>query len=146
MFIPFPLQIFYRPQTRFGKVMFSQVSVCPQGGVSAPLHAGIQTPRQAQTPWQTHPPPRAGTPPRQVHPLGRYTHGQIHPLDRYIPSVVTPPGRYPPPGQVHPLGRHTSPPPCPVHAAIHPLCSACWDTVNKRAVYIPLECILVSEM
>ena len=25
---------FYRPQTKFAKVMFSQVSVCPQGGVS----------------------------------------------------------------------------------------------------------------
>ena len=34
------------------KVMFSQVSVCPQGG-SAPLHAGIppgQTPPSGQTP------------------------------------------------------------------------------------------------
>ena len=44
-------------------------------------------------------------------------------------------GRYPP-GQVHPLagtpplGRYT--------------CSACWDTVNKRAVRILLECILVT--
>ena len=35
-------------------------------------------------------------------------------------------------------------PPRPVHAGIHPpLPSACWDTVNKRAVRIPLECILV---
>ena len=34
--------------------------------------------------------------------------------------------------------------PCPVHTGIHtPLYSACWDTVNKRAVRIPLECILV---
>ena len=73
--------IYYRPQTRFAKVMFSQVSVCPQGGaggVCAPMHVGIH-------------PPWAGTPP------GRYT----------------------------------------------PLFSACWDTVNKRAVRIPLECILV---
>ena len=58
---------------------------------------------------------------------------------------------------------HTTPPeqtpPCPVHAGIHthPLPSACWDThplpsecwdtvkllLNKRAVRIPLECILV---
>ena len=37
----------YRPQTKFAKVMFSQVSVCPQGG-SAPLHAGIHP--QADTP------------------------------------------------------------------------------------------------
>ena len=63
----------YRPQTKFAKVMFSQVSVCPQGvRVSVSMHAGIHT-------------PRADTPPR----------------------------------------------------------SACWDTVNKRAVRIPLECILV---
>ena len=64
---------------------------------------------------------------------------------------ATPPGRHPlradtPPGQT---------PPCPVHAGIHtPLPSACWDTppcavhagiqsVNKWAVRIPLECILV---
>ena len=26
-----------------------------------------------------------------------------------------------------------------------PLCSACWDTVNKWAVCTPLECILVSQ-
>ena len=45
----------------------------------------------------------------------------------------------------------------PLHAGIQPqdqrqtpplgrplLHSACWDTVNKRAVRIPLECILVS--
>ena len=35
----------------------------------------------------------------------------------------------------HPLGRH---PP-----GRHPLCSAFWNTVNKRAVRILLECILV---
>ena len=34
----------YHPQTKFVKVMFSQVSVCPQWGVSAPLHGGIQSP------------------------------------------------------------------------------------------------------
>ena len=34
-----------------------------------------------------------------------------------------------------PLGRH---PPADI-----PLHSACWDTVNKQAVCIPLECILV---
>ena len=26
------LNYYYRPQTKFAKVMFSQVSVCPQGG------------------------------------------------------------------------------------------------------------------
>ena len=40
---------FYRPQTKFAKVMLSQVSVCPQGG-------GV---------------PGQVPPPRQVHPLGR---------------------------------------------------------------------------
>ena len=41
-----------------------------------------------------------------------------------------------------------------LHAGIHtdtphgrpPLHSACWDTVNKRAVRIPLECILVENI
>ena len=78
--------VYYRPQTKFAKVMFSQVSVCPQGGVCP------------------------------------------------VASGQTLPGR-------HPLGRH--PPSFPVHAGIHPPHSACWDTVNKRAVRIPLECILV---
>ena len=27
-----PTEYFYRPQTKFAKVMFLQVSVCPQGG------------------------------------------------------------------------------------------------------------------
>ena len=61
----------------------------------------------------------AGTPhpPEQVHPRG-----QVHPLPgRYTPSWVGTPPR-----QVHP-------------------CNACWDTVNKRAVRILLECILVDD-
>ena len=78
-------------------------------------------------------------------PLGR------HPPDRHPPWADTPLGRHPL-GSTHPLGRQ---PPCPVHAGMHtppaqcmlgytlPLPSACWDTVNKRAVRIPLECILV---
>ena len=41
------------------------------------------------------------------------------------------PGRHPPGRHTPPLGRHT------------PLSSACCDTVNKRAVRIPLECILI---
>ena len=28
-----PVEYFYRPQTKFAKVMFSQVPVCPQGGL-----------------------------------------------------------------------------------------------------------------
>ena len=40
----------------------------------------------------------------------------------------------------HPLGRH---PPGQTPPGRHPLCSACWDTVNKQAVCILLECNLV---
>ena len=69
-----------------------------------------------------HPPladtPQAGTPPAQI-PLGQTPLGR-HPLGR------------------HPLGRHPLPLP---HSPS--LCSAYWDTVNKRAVRILLECILV---
>ena len=80
-------------------------------------HPGRYTPR-CTLPWQVHPPAR--THPGQVHPPNRYTPGQVHPPGRYTP------------GQVHLPGRYTSYP--------H---SACWDTVNKRAVRIPLECNLV---
>ena len=73
-----------------GKVMFSQVSVCPQGRGVQPL-AGRQ-------PLGRHPPARyppgrhtswADTPPGQTHPLGRHTT----------------------PGQTHLLRADTSPPP-----------------------------------
>ena len=53
-------------------------------------------------------------PPRQVYPPG-----QVHPVGRYTPSAGTPP-----------LARYTP-------------SNACWDTVNKRAIHILLECILV---
>ena len=102
-------------------------NVCLSTGVFVcPLHAGIH-------------------PPGQVHPLGRYTPG------RYTPPTGTP-SRYTPLGHVHPL-----PSACwdthphaqcmlgctPLSPALH---SACWDMVNKRAVRIPLECILVDFM
>ena len=88
-----------------------------------------------------------------------------HPPGRHPPGETTPPSRHPPgqtppwpghlqadtPRQTHiPLGRH----PWTVHAGIHTLCpmhagilipllySACWDTDNKQAVCILLECIL----
>ena len=51
------LSLFYRPQIKFVKVMFSQVSVCPQGGLA---HCMLDTPPQADTPGQT--PPWADTP------------------------------------------------------------------------------------
>ena len=72
--------------------MFSQVSVCPQGGCLPHCMLGYT------------PPPTTG---RHLDP------GQT------------------PPGQTLPW-------------ADTPLCSACWDTINKWAVNIPLECILVS--
>ena len=58
--------------------MFSQVSVCPQGRVSAPFHAGIHPPGPEADipPGQT--PPEADTPPRQTT-LGRQPPGQIPP-------------------------------------------------------------------
>ena len=61
-----------------GKVMFSQVSVCPQGEVCTPW---------ADTPWQTHPswvdtpPPPRQTPPRQTPP--RQTPPKQTPLDKH---------------------------------------------------------------
>ena len=68
--------------------------------------------------------------PGQVHPPGRYPPGQVHPPgSQYTPWQVPPPGKYTP-WQVHPLGRY-------------PPNSACWVMVNKRAVRILLECILV---
>ena len=109
----------YRPQTKFTMVMFSQVSVCPQGGVYPiacwDTHPNGQTPPLADTPLGRH--PQADTPPCPVH-------AGIH----LLPSACW----------------HT--PPCPVHAGIHPLHSACWDMVNKWAVCIPLKYILVSEI
>ena len=77
-------------------------------------------------PGQVHPtgqvqPPWAGT------PLGRYTPRQVHPPGQVHP----PPGAGTPPEQVQP------------QAGTPPPGSACWYTVNKRAVRIPLECILV---
>ena len=120
-----------------------QVHPCtgtPPGRYTPQAHT---TPRQVHTPWQIH--PWAGTPP------GRYTPWQAQP-----PGQVHPSGRYTPPGQVHPPGRYT---PGQVHllrqvhtpwAGITPQAgspppghSACWNMVNKRAVRIPLECILV---
>ena len=102
---------FYHPQTQFAMVMFSQVSVCPQGR-SAPLHAGIQTPQTGTPPWAGTPP---GTSPGQVHPpQGRYS----------LPWAGTPPRQVYPPAQCMlgytslPSARWDTPSPCTVHAGI----------------------------
>ena len=102
--------------------MFLQVSVWVHGGVSASGPRGMSH-THTHTPGQT--------PPCPVH-AGIHTHP--HPVHA---------GIHTPPCLVH-AEIHT--PPCPVHAGIHapPLHSACWDTVNKRPVRIPLECILVA--
>ena len=57
----------YRPQRSWAKVIFSQASVCPQGG-SASLHAGMPPPRtrppgSRHSPGPDPPPPGADTPP-----------------------------------------------------------------------------------
>ena len=76
------LEGYYRPQTKFAKVMFSQVSVCPQGRGSGPLHAGIH-------------------PPGQTNPLGRHPPGRHPWADTHPPWADThTPGQTPPtPGQ-----------------------------------------------
>ena len=94
---------YYRPQTKFAKVMFSQVSVCPRGGGGVCLwsRGGVCHTPQADTPG-------ADT------PLGR------HPL----PSACwdTPPTQcmlgYTP---------HPTPAQCML-GYTPPLPSACWDT------------------
>ena len=105
---------FYRPQTKFAKVMFLHVSVCPQGGVPVhPLGSGTPTgpgtpPRTRYTPWdQEHSPSYGpGTLPNdQVHPSGSGT----------PPTRNTPPGlgtvhagRYgQQAGGTHPTGMHS---------------------------------------
>ena len=65
------------------KVMFLQACVCPHGGVSASLHAGILHPLEQTPPWEQTPPdrhPQEQTPPgadtlpspRDGHCCGRY--------------------------------------------------------------------------
>ena len=105
----------YRPQPSCGKVMLLHLSVILfRGGVSASVPRGVCLP-----------PPWADTP--QVdNPLGRHPSVDTHP-QADTPWADNPPGR-------------------PLRACwdTHPQRSACWDTVNKRAVHIPLECILVA--
>ena len=102
---------FYRPKTKFAKVMFSQVST-GGGGLSAPLHAGIHPQTrgrhppgpEADTPWADIPqqiPPGRHPPGRHPLPLGRHHPGRH-------PQADTPLGR-------RPLGRHS---PCALHAGI----------------------------
>ena len=106
-----------------------------QGNIFAPVcHSGGRyTPQAGTPPWAGTPPgryiPQAGKPSGGT-PLGRYT-PQAGAPSKYTPRQVQPPGRYTPPGQVHPQAPNL-------------LGNACWDTVNKRAVRILLECIFVT--
>ena len=90
----------------------------------APLHAGIHrwagTPPGRYTPW-------AGTAPGMYTPSSYTLLARQVPPRQVHPQAGTPPGRYTP-------GRYP------------PLHSACWDTVNKWAVHMPLECNLVSHL
>ena len=81
----------YHPQTKFAKVMFSQVSVCPRG-VSAPLHARIHPPGQT-TPGQT--------PPGQTTPMADT------PLGRHTPPAQCMLGYRQQAGGAHPIGMHS---------------------------------------
>ena len=83
-------------------------------------------------------------------PVCNSVHGggvKTPPLGRHHPWVDTHPGQtLPLPGQTPPLGRplQADTPWAETPLGRHtPLHSACWDTVNKRAVGIILECILV---
>ena len=90
-----------------------------------------------------------------IHPLGRHSPRQTPP-QADTPQADTP--ACPVHAGIHPLpSACLDTHPCPVHAGIHPPCSvyeeihdplhsAFWDIVNKWAVCIPLECILVSEI
>ena len=117
------------------------------------VHRGVpaQVPPSQVPTWQVHPlvgtapsrhNPQVGTPPtpQQVHPQAST------PLLAGTPRQVHPPSRHTPPRQVPPWQVHpptgTFPWAVPPKAGTPPDHSACWDTVNKRAVRIPLECIL----
>ena len=80
-------------------------------------------------------------------PLGRHSWADTPPPQQRPSRADTLPGRH------SPGRRPRADTLCPVHARIHtplaqcmlgytPQPSACWDTVNKRAVRLLLECIL----
>ena len=105
------------PQRSWGKVMFLHVSVILFTGRGVP----------GQVPPGRYPPPQTDTPPGQVPSRAGTTPRQVHTT---TPGGYTPQGRYT-------LGRYT------LQASNPPPPGAFQDTVNKRAVRILLECILV---
>ena len=68
---------------KFAKVMFLQVSVCPEGRGSALLHAGMH-------------------PTRSRHPQGADPLGADTPQEQTLPGADTPPPRADTPGSRHP--------------------------------------------
>ena len=62
---------FYRPQTKFAKVVFLHVSVCARG--VCPIACWDISPLGRQTPTPMGRTPWADTPPAHTHPLGRHT-------------------------------------------------------------------------
>ena len=103
-----------------------------QGNVFTRVCHFVHTGVSATPPGRHHPSgqtlPRADTPWADT-PLG------IHPLWVDTPWADTSPAQCM-------LGYTHTPAQCML--GYTPLCSACWDTVNKWAVCIPLECILVT--
>ena len=107
-------------------VSYSAQEVCLGGGIQGVSTQGVSQHIMGKWclplgPWRCKP-PRQTTPwqvlPQQAHPRAGTPPRQVHP----IPSRYTIPGRYsPPPGN-----------------------SACWDTVNKRAVRI--QCFLLLDV
>ena len=141
----------FLPAASWAKVIFSQVSVYPQGGgVSASVHAGIYPPGSdtnppgpdpsgadtpqsrhpplpspgSRPPWEQTPPPGADTTPQSRHPPPRSGH---HPPEQ------TPRSRH------HPGADTTTPHPPPPTQGIR-----LQHTVNERPVRFLLECILVT--
>ena len=127
----------------FTVVCMSTEDICHTPGQTHPLahtHTLLGRHPLAHIPLGRHPlaPPWHTQPlGRHPHPLGRHPqHLPAHtPLLAHTPWADIPAAHTPPwhtlPLDRHPPGTHTPPP------------TACWDTVNKRAVRIPLECILV---
>ena len=112
---------FYRPQTKFAKVMFSQVFVCPWGGMHV-MPSRHACPLGTHAPRHTHPQgmhaPLACMSPRHAHPLGHaHPPRHAHLLGTYTPRARMPPPRWIP-----------------------------RDVLNERAVCILLECILVARL
>ena len=107
----------YRPQTKFAKVMFLQVSVCPRGGRACHMAPPPWLP--CMPPWQPRMPPRQPRMPPGSHtPPGSHacppprqpcTPRQPHTPPR---QPCTPPSSHtcPPPDMHAPPGNHACPP------------------------------------